>query len=119
MARERPGEPDRWLRDLQAATTGSVRVQLSPEVFVDFPVEVFDHRGPGYVSAETLGISQPLEVDLTRWLRWWQDRVGFGDEGGEDEEMDADEWRQWNEDGARLLERLKDELGPGFEVHQV
>lgn len=46
MTKRRPAE---WIRDLQRATAEPVRVQLSPDFFVEFPVEVFVETGPGYV----------------------------------------------------------------------
>jgi hypothetical protein len=97
-------------------------VHLSPEVMVNFPVEVFASHGFGYVSAEMLGLSPELAADLIRWLRWWQERVGPGDddeEGDDEVEEAADEWRRWTDDGTRLLRRLKDELGTGFDIDWV
>jgi hypothetical protein len=95
---------------------GDVRVRLSPEVGVDFPVEVFAGHGFGYVNGPMLGISPGLEADLIRWQRWWQDRVGWGDED-DDASVDASgEWTRWHDGGAALRERLEVELGPGFDV---
>ena len=106
-----------WLRRVQSQTPGKVCIKLSPEVLVDFPVEVFVGRGPGYVRAHMLGISPQLEVDLIQWLRWWQERVGLGDI--DDEEVDDEEsaeWSHWDQAGDELCQRLKEELGSGFDV---
>jgi hypothetical protein len=106
------------VKDLQARTEGPVLVQLSPEIQVTFPVEIFfDERGPGYVPAADLGLSVELEEELTTWLHWWQTHV---DPGGEEVIAGTrGQWRQWNEDGDRLLQRLREELGPGFQVRWV
>ena len=88
-------------------------MQLSPEVLVEFPVEVFLGHGPGHATAHMLGISPELEADLVQWLRWWQERVGLG--GIDDEELgdvEAAEWNHWNLAGHRLCQRLQEELGP-------
>jgi hypothetical protein len=41
-----------WIDRLVTRTEGAVQVQLSAEVEVAFPVEVFDERGPGFVRRE-------------------------------------------------------------------
>jgi hypothetical protein len=102
---------------LVARTDGSVRVQLSAEIGVDFPVEVFDERGPGFVQPGTLGLTHDLEGDLIAWLRWWQQHVSPGGEeiaGGDDRE-----WEQWSEEGRVLCERVQQELGGEFLVRFV
>jgi len=118
MDERREAGPSPWLREVQNQTFGPVPVRLSPDDFVDFPVEVSvgDISGFGYVSAQMLGISHALEEDITQWLRWWQEGDGWDDDDEDDAQRDADGWRQWNEDGARLVEMLQDELGAGFEV---
>jgi hypothetical protein len=114
--REKSGE---WLRQVQSEKVGRVRIQLSPEVLVEFPVEVFVGHGPGYVTAHMLGISPELEADLSQWLRWWQARVGLGDIDDEEVDDEASEWSHWNQAGDRLCQRLKEELGPGFHVSRT
>jgi hypothetical protein len=110
-------EPATWVRDLQERTRSAVCVQLSADLGVDFPVEVFDEHGPGYVTPGSLGLSSELEEDLMRWQRWWEDHInGDGDEiaGGTD-----DEWRAWMLQRDALVERLRQELGDGFCVRSV
>src|SRR3954447_12945272 len=62
---EQREQPAAWIRDLQALSNVPVTVQLSPDIGVDLPVEVFDERGPGYVGQGTLGLSRDLEGGLT------------------------------------------------------
>jgi len=95
---------DRWA-DPGPAFTG---------LFVNFPVEVFDEHGPGYVSAEMLGVSDELGSDLTTWQRWFDDHV---DTGREPMEIGPKpEWDEWERQGEALLQRLQAELGPEFDV---
>jgi hypothetical protein len=111
------GEPAQWVRDLEAKTKGRVRVQLSPDIGVDFPVEIFDEHGPGYVDPEDLGLSGQLADDVARWQMWWGNHVsGDGDEviGGTDEE-----WRAWSVERDRLCSRLREELGSRYDVRSV
>ena len=118
-AEEQPGQ---WLRDVRDRSSGPVRVQLSCDFTVGFPVEVFVDGHPGYVGPEMLGISDGLATDLTEFQRWWEAHSSFDDDlEDEDQESPAEkaEWRRWQEDGASLVERLKTELGPGFEVDWV
>lgn len=120
MAHQPARKPGEWLRSLRASSTERVRVQLCAEVLVSFPVAVFVHGSPGFVGPEMLGISSELENDLVVWLRWWQERVGLGDDDDDDEADDVDEeWRGWQEEGALLLERLKLELGDDCDVDWV
>jgi hypothetical protein len=62
----RETEPRQWLCEVQKRTRGPVRVRLSPEVLVDFPVEVYVGPIPGfgYVTPHMLGIGHALEVDI-------------------------------------------------------
>lgn len=114
---EQRGEPEACIRDLLARTKGPVRVQLSSEVGVEFPVEVFDERGPGYVGSGTLGLSRELAHGLVLWHRWWEDHVDWC--GSEETAGTDEEWREWSEEGDRLLERLRQQLGPAFQVQRV
>lgn len=114
--REKSGE---WLRQVQSKTAGQVRVRLSPEVLVEFPVEVFLGHGLGYVTGRMLGIRPELEADLIQWLRWWQERVGLGDVDDEEVDDEAADWSHWNQAGDRLCQRLKEELGPEFHVSRT
>jgi hypothetical protein len=69
-----------------------------------------------------LGLSQELGADLMSWLKWWQEHAERDDDDADGVEEDAGNvaaWGRWREDGARLLDRLRDELGPGFEVSWV
>jgi hypothetical protein len=94
-----------------------VKVQLSVEIGVQFPVEVFDQHGPGFVQPGSLGLSEPLVHDLTAWLQWWQRHVnatGADVVGGDDSE-----WRSWKQEGDWLARRLQTELGSDFRVHFV
>jgi hypothetical protein len=103
-----------WIDRLVAESTTPVRVQLSPEQEVGFPVEVFVEHGPGFVGPGALGLSQELETDLIEWLRWWQHHISpGGDEvvgGGEAE------WHRWGQERERLRKRLQSELGGEFRV---
>lgn len=117
MSPEQRKAPASWVRDLQARTKGPVEVQLSPDLGVEFPVEVFVENGPGYVRSETLGLSRKLVEELTQWQRWWEDHVDVnGDEvtGGAEAE-----WQSWSTQGDRLVERLRQELGSTFHVRRV
>jgi len=107
-------QPAPWLEELVARSDGPVEVQVSPEILVDFPVEVFDETGPGFVRAGSLGISVALQQELIVWLRWWQVHVNVN--GDEVIAGDEDEWRRWERDGSSLRERLQQELGPDFSV---
>lgn len=106
--------PAAWIRRLQRVSEGPVRVQLSPDFLVEFPVEVFAAHGPGYVSAEMLGLSDELGSDLTAWQRWFDDHT---DTGREPMELGPEpEWDDWRRQGDALRARLRQELGPGFDV---
>ena len=105
---------EQWVRDLQERTTGPVRVQLTPDYLVTFPVEVFDATGPGYVARGTLGLAPDLEDELVEWQRWWEAHMVDYEPVGAD-----DEWRAWANTGERLVERVQHELGPGFSVRMV
>ena len=111
------GEPEACIRDLLAGIKGPVRVQLSSEVGVELPVEVFDERGPGYVGPGTLGLSRELVHGLVPWHRWWEDHVDWC--GSEEAAGTDEEWREWSEEVDRLLARLREQLGPAFQVHRV
>ena len=74
MVEERKRRAD-WIDRLVTQTGEPVRVQLSPEPGISFPVEVFAGSKPGFVSPGTLGLSQQLERDLIDWLRWWGQHV--------------------------------------------
>lgn len=92
-------------------------MQLSPDFLVQFPVEVFGETGPGYVSAEAIGLSDDLGADLVSWQRWFDDHM---DTGREPMELGLrSEWDEWSRRGDELLERLKQELGPDFDVRRV
>ncbi|CAN5146992.1 hypothetical protein BH09ACT12_BH09ACT12_37010 [soil metagenome] len=103
-----------WIDRLVAQTDQPVKVQLSPEQGVAFPVEVFGEHGPGFVGQGTLGLSLHLEDALMCWLRWWQRHVSPGG----DEVVDGDdvEWRRWSHEGERLRQALQQELGREFLV---
>jgi hypothetical protein len=106
--------PAAWIRELRLSSGQPVKVQLSPDFFVDFPVEVFTETGPGYVSAQMLGVSDQLGSDLTAWQRWFNDHT---DTGSEPMELGPQsEWDEWGRQGAGLLDRLKLELGPDFDI---
>jgi hypothetical protein len=131
----------RWLDGVSAGPSGKVRVRLSPDDVVDFPVEVEEVSGPafdaavsfvglqpkdvggifGYVSPEMLGISTSLAEELRSFQRWWERHSDpFGDDEAENEEDDAVEddpaWEQWHATGWDLVERLQAELGSRYAV---
>jgi hypothetical protein len=110
--------PGEWLRRLVSESGGAVRFQLSAEVLVDFPVEVFIQGNPGFVTAEMLGVSPRLERDLVAWLRWWQGHVGL--DGGDDDQgpEHPEGWRIWAQQRELLTVRLCQELGPGVEAQR-
>jgi hypothetical protein len=116
VSAERREAPALWVRELQGRNKRPVELQLSCETGVDFPVEVFDERGPGFVGTGTLGLSRDLENDLIRWQRWWENHVDeYGTEatGGTDAQ-----WQSWSTTADRLAERLRQELGPAFQVRE-
>ena len=136
---ERSGDPGAWLRAVAPGSLGKVRVRLSVDMCVDLPVEVEVVSGPmfrecvafagleledvdgifGYVGPEMLGISRSLAEDLRAFQRWWEEH---GDPLGDasDQELDAmeqePEWLRWEATGWQLLERLRRELGPRYDV---
>jgi hypothetical protein len=83
-------EGTRWIDGVIASPSGKVRVQLSPDDLVDFPVEVEEVDEPaynaavafaglqpedvdgilGYVSPEMLGISTSLAEEFRSFQRW-------------------------------------------------
>jgi hypothetical protein len=91
-----------------------VRVHLSPDLFVGFPVEVVEGGSPGYVSAHMLGISDVLARDLEAFQEWWEN-LGGGDDDLVPGPQDP-AWRQWDAEGWQLVKRLQDELGPEYDV---
>jgi hypothetical protein len=109
--------PAAWIRDLQELTKGQVMVQLSLDIGVEFPVEVFGERGPGYVGPGTLGLSRDLEVGLTRWQLWWADHVEVC--GDEVTGRTIHERGDWSQEGNRLRERLGQQLRSRFRVRSV
>jgi hypothetical protein len=54
---------------------------------------------------------------LVLWHRWWEDHVDWC--GSEETAGTDEEWRAWSEEGDRLLERLREQLGPAFQVQRV
>lgn len=112
--------PGQWLRDVRDHASGPVQVQLSCDWFVGFPVEMFVEGQPAYVGPEMLGLSQALTDDLIAHQRWWEEHASFDDDGERSEgDVERAGWRRWGEDGAYLVERLRTELGPGYEVTWV
>ena len=115
MSEDEPAEePGRWLREVRAETTSRVRVMISPDVSVGFPVEVVVDGKPGYVDASMLGISASLRHDLEAFQNWWELHTWNGEEvtGVGDEA----EWTEWSRQGTRLVERLQSELGEDYHV---
>jgi hypothetical protein len=110
-----PEEPGQWLREVRARTTRRVRVLISPDLYVGFPVEVVVDGRAGYVDAAMLGISASLRHDLEELQDWWEQHARDDD----DEETNADEeaaWDQWIHQGSQLVERLQSELGDDYHV---
>ena len=99
---------------MRAETTRRVRVMISPDMFVGFPVEVVVDGKAGYVDASMLGISASLAHDLEALQAWWELHTSDGDEvpGAGDEA----EWADWGRQGTLLVERLQAELGEDFYV---
>ena len=112
-----PTEAGAWLRDVASNTTHRVRVNLSPDLYVGFPVEVVVGGKPLYVDADKLGISESLGRDLEEFQDWWE-RHRTDDEGGHDPSDDA-AWEQWVQRGEQLVRRLQTELGDGCYVAWV
>jgi hypothetical protein len=107
-------EPGQWLREVRAETTRRVRVILSPDVSVGFPVEVVVDGKPGYVDGPMLGISASLRQDLEAFQDWWEQHTWDGEEvAGAGEEA---EWAQWSRQGTQLVKRLQSELGEDYHV---
>jgi hypothetical protein len=112
---ELPEEPGQWLREVRARTTRRVRVLISPDHYVGFPVEVVVDGRAGYVDAAMLGVSASLRRDLEEFQDWWE--LHAWDD--EDEETNADEeaaWAAWMDQGSQLVERLQSELGDDYYV---
>jgi hypothetical protein len=134
-------EGTRWMDGVIAGPSGKVRVQLSPDDLVDFPVEVEEVDGPafsaavafaglqpedvdgifGYVSPEMLGISTSLAEELRSFQRWWAEQSDQFNDDEDDEEVDIavendDAWEQWRATGWDLVDRLQAELGSRYEV---
>jgi hypothetical protein len=107
-------EPGAWLREVGSRTSRPVRVSLSPDLSVGFPVEVVVDGRPGYVDPEMLGISESLSRDLEEFQDWWE-RHRTDDEGGSDPSEEA-EWAQWRQQGNQLVKRLQMELGDDYYV---
>jgi hypothetical protein len=130
-----------WLDGVIAGPSGKVRVHLSEDFLVDLPVEVEEVDGPafraavafvglqpedvdgifGYVDPEMLGISASLAEDLRDFQRWWEEHSDLDDDEEQDDEEDdvVEEdpaWAQWRATGWQLVERLRVELGPRYEV---
>ena len=132
-----------WLDGVTAGPSGRVRVHLSVDAFVGFPVEVEEVDGPAFQAAvafaglqpedvdgifacvgpEMLGISAFLAEDLKSFQRWWEehgDPFGSDDVDEEDEEDEAVEedpaWARWRATGWQLVDRLQVELGPRYDV---
>lgn len=125
MEDSRAAEPGEWLRDVAAHTAGKVRVHLSPDWSVGFPVEVVVGGNPGYVGPCMLGITDALARDLQLFQSWWEEHSSFDDETDDetDTEEETDEktedgrgWSQWHREGRRLVDRLQAELGPSCDV---
>lgn len=109
-----------WLREVRSETAGKVRVHLSCEHLVTFPVEVFVGGHPGFVGPDMLGISDSLARDLIDFQTWWQAHTSFsGDEDGSESPAERVEWAKWHDSGEILLHRLQQELGEDYEVAWV
>ena len=116
MSEDEPAEePGQWLREVRAETTRRVRVIISPDLSVGFPVEVVVNGKPGYVDAAMLGISAPLRHDLEAFQDWWEQHTWDGDEVATDATDEA-QWAEWSRQGFRLVERLQSELGEDYHV---
>ena len=89
-------------------------MNLSPDLFVGFPVEVVVDGRPGYVDPDMLGISESLSRDLERFQDWWE-RHGADDEDAGDPSQDV-EWDNWRQHGNQLVKRLQSELGDDYVV---
>ena len=98
--------PGQWLREVRAGTTRRVRVRLSPDYSVAFPVEVVVEGSATYVDADMLGISDSLQRDIENFQEWW-------DEHADDETNSTKdpEFAQWSPNGIRLVKRLQLEAG--------
>lgn len=106
-------ERSSWIRDLLARSEGPIHVRLSPDVDVDLPVEIVVGHGPTYIARGMLGLTPSLEDDLCQWQRWWEDHY----DAVADESLGSeDEWRSWEQAGTRLVDRLREDLGTGFDV---
>jgi hypothetical protein len=116
MSEDKPAQkPGQWLREVRADTTRRVRVIISPDLSVGFPVEVVVNGKPGYVDGAMLGITAALRQDLEAFQDWWEQHTWDGDEVVTDASEDA-EWAEWNRQGYRLVERLQSELGEDYHV---
>ena len=113
-ARDVATQPGQWLREVRAKTTKRVRVVLSPDYLVGFPIEVVVDGRPGYVDADMLGISATLRQDLESFQQWWEQHAWDDDE--RTAATDEPEWARWRRQGIQLVERLQAELGDDYYV---
>jgi hypothetical protein len=107
-------QPGLWLREVRARTTKRVRVVLSPDDLVVFPVEVVVDGRPGYADADMLGISATLRQDLESFQQWWEQHA-WDDDAGTAATVQP-EWAQWRRQGIQLVQRLQAELGEDYFV---
>jgi hypothetical protein len=114
VAASRPGQ---WLREVRSETTRRVRVRLSPDFAVGFPVEVVVNGQAGYVDGDMLGISASLTHDLEDFQERWERHAWDDDELDDDDDgPDDPECATWLQQGSRLVERLQAELGNDYYV---
>jgi hypothetical protein len=110
-------QPGQWLRDVRSRTVRRVRVRVSPDHFVGFPVEVVVDGEPGYVDAEMLGISESLRHELEELQKWWEQHAWDDDDDDDRDDDVQDPGRiRWGQEHARLVQSLQLELGDDFYV---
>jgi hypothetical protein len=105
--------PGQWLREARSGTVKRVRLLLSPDFSVGFPVEVVVDGEAGYVDADMLGISDSLRRDLEAFQEWWDEHADVDEDDDTAEDL---EWEVWRRTGSGLLQRLQSELGEDYFV---
>lgn len=94
-----------------------IRVHLSCDYAVDFPIEMYVDGHLGYVAPSRLRLSVTLVRDLRDLQQQWEHLPDPDLDEGEGA-TDADEaaWDSWGQRRELLLERLRTELGPEYSV---
>ncbi|MGK9148211.1 hypothetical protein KXS11_11350 [Plantibacter flavus] len=104
--------PESTIRHHELASQGLLRrIRFFPDHGRLDPL--WDDEADEYtVSAEELGLSSSLTVELRSWLQSWQERTERPHAEDDDDRATA----AWEDRGDTLLERLREELWPTSQV---